>query len=141
MHQIFPLQAGTQEGGLDRRLAVESVPGQATATTAEVSELVARLAEIYAYPDGTWVRANFISSADGAVSLDGRSGGLSGKADRLLFHVLRALADIILVGAGTVRAEHYGLARLDWPQLRAGAGRPRRLRSSPGKSTSTLTAR
>jgi riboflavin biosynthesis pyrimidine reductase len=53
------------------------------------------------------VRANMVTSADGAVSVDGRSRGLSGPADRMLFTVLRSMADLILVGAGTVRAEHY----------------------------------
>jgi len=48
-----------------------------------------------------------VASADGAASLDGRSGGLSGRADRMVFTVLRSLADLILVGAGTVRAERY----------------------------------
>ena len=48
-----------------------------------------------------------VASADGAVSIDGRSGGLSGPADRMVFTVLRSLADLILVGAGTVRAERY----------------------------------
>lgn len=53
------------------------------------------------------LRANMVSSADGAASLEGRSGGLSGPADRMVFTVLRSLADLILVGAGTVRAERY----------------------------------
>ncbi len=63
-----------------------------------------------------------VTSLDGAIALDGRSGGLSGAADRLLFHVLRSLADVILVGAGTARAERYGLAKpgSTWPQLRQG---------------------
>ncbi len=54
-----------------------------------------------------WLRANMVASADGAASLDGRSGGLSGPADRMVFTVLRSLADLILVGAGTARAERY----------------------------------
>src|SRR5712692_8334157 len=85
-------------------------------------DLVGALAASYAYPDRLWVRANMIASVDGAVSLDGRSGGLSGPADRLLFTVLRSLADVILVGAGTARAERYGKARPArlWPQLRRG---------------------
>ena len=64
----------------------------------------------YAVPDGTGphVRANFVSSADGAVSLGGVSGGLSSPADKRLFGVLRDLADVVLVGAGTVRTENYG---------------------------------
>src|SRR5690606_7592518 len=54
------------------------------------------------------VRMNFVSSADGAVTIDGRSGGLGGANDRKLMRVLRTLCDVVLVGAGTVRAEGYG---------------------------------
>src|SRR4051794_27284250 len=49
-----------------------------------------------------------ISSVDGATAVDGLSGGLGGPADRKVFAALRALADVVLVAAGTVRAEHYG---------------------------------
>ncbi len=67
-----------------------------------------------------WVRANMVASADGAVTLDGRSGGLSGPADKTVFTVLRSLADVVLVGAGTARTERYGLVQPDqiWAQLR-----------------------
>jgi riboflavin biosynthesis pyrimidine reductase len=58
------------------------------------------------------VRVNMIQSLDGAGSLAGRSGGLSGSADKALFGTLRAATDVVLVGAGTVRAEHYGPVRL-----------------------------
>ncbi|MGO3148331.1 MAG: pyrimidine reductase family protein [Leucobacter sp.] len=58
--------------------------------------------------DRAHVRMNFVSSADGAVTLDGRSGGLGGPNDRALMRVLRTLCDVVLVGAGTVRAEGYG---------------------------------
>jgi riboflavin biosynthesis pyrimidine reductase len=51
---------------------------------------------------------NMITSVDGASVLDGVSGGLGGPGDRAVFSVIRALADVILVGAGTVRAEGYG---------------------------------
>ena len=61
--------------------------------------------------DRPFVRVNMISSVDGAIAVGGRSGALGGPADRRLFTVLRALADVILVGAGTMRAEHYGPAR------------------------------
>ena len=57
------------------------------------------------------VRVNFASSADGAVTVDGTSRGLSSDADRELFHLLRAMADVVLVGAGTARKENYGGAR------------------------------
>jgi 5-amino-6-(5-phosphoribosylamino)uracil reductase len=65
----------------------------------------------YAVPGGRHVRVNFAASADGAVTVDGRSRGLSSDADREVFHLLRAMADVVLVGAGTVRAESYGGAR------------------------------
>jgi riboflavin biosynthesis pyrimidine reductase len=82
----------------------------------------------YAYPSAgqlagrPWVRANMIESADGAAELGGLSGGLSGPADRKVFGLLRALADVILVGAGTARAERYRPVRVParWAVLRAG---------------------
>jgi riboflavin biosynthesis pyrimidine reductase len=55
-----------------------------------------------------FVRVNMISSLDGAVAVAGRAGGLGGPGDKALFHVLRSLADLILVGAGTLRVERYG---------------------------------
>lgn len=64
------------------------------------------------------VRANMIASADGAATLDGRTGGLAGPEDRALLVALRSLADVVLVGATTARTEHYGPARLD-EELRA----------------------
>ncbi len=59
------------------------------------------------------VRVNMISSLDGAIAVGGRSGGLGGPADGRLFFVLRSLADVVLVGAGTMRAEGYGPVRLE----------------------------
>lgn len=55
-----------------------------------------------------WVALNMVTSVDGATAVDGASAGLSGEADRSIFHLLRSLADIVLVGAGTVRLEGYG---------------------------------
>lgn len=59
------------------------------------------------------VRMNMIASADGAASVNDRTAGLGGTADHAMFAALRSLADVILVGAGTLRAESYGPARLD----------------------------
>jgi riboflavin biosynthesis pyrimidine reductase len=72
------------------------------------------------------VRVNFIASLDGAVTRDGRSGGLGNDDDALVFGTLRTLCDVILVGAGTVRAEGYGGIRLgeDAERLRAAWGIP-----------------
>ena len=98
-------------------------PGQVTPSApGAASDMIDALARIYAYPAGRWVRANMIASVDGAIALDGRSGGLSGAADKLVFAVLRSLADVIVVGAGTVRAERYRQAKPGelWQQLRAG---------------------
>lgn len=77
------------------------------------------LARLYAYPDDvqrSWVRANFISSLDGGATAAGRSGGLAGPGDRALFGLLRTLADVVVIGAGTVRIENYGGARLSAAQ-------------------------
>ncbi|MFE6858355.1 pyrimidine reductase family protein [Nocardia sp. NPDC057668] len=74
------------------------------------------LVRLYAYPVGPqapYVRVNFVTSIDGAVSLEGRSGGLGTPADRQVFRVLRDLADVVVVGAGTARAENYGAAHTD----------------------------
>jgi len=58
-----------------------------------------------------WVMVNMIASVDGATSVDGASAGLGGPADKAVFDELRSLPDVILVAAGTVRAEHYGPPR------------------------------
>src|SRR5215207_7398041 len=54
------------------------------------------------------LRVNFVSSADGAVTLEEKSAGLSGPADKRVFGLLRDLADVVLVAAGTIRGEGYG---------------------------------
>ena len=84
------------------------------------------LGQLYAYPGRlpgrSWVRGNMVESADGAAALDGRSGGLSGDADRAVFRVLRSQADVVVAGSGTVRDEHYRPAQTSAmvPGLRAG---------------------
>lgn len=81
------------------------------------------LAAAYAYPPaGPWVRANMVASTDGAATLRGRSCGLSGEADHRLFALLRGLADVVVVGAETVRVEGYGPAKVrgEWASLRDG---------------------
>lgn len=54
------------------------------------------------------LRVNFVASADGAATLDGRSGGLGNANDQHILGLLRQLADVLVVGAGTLRAEGYG---------------------------------
>ena len=80
------------------------------------------LAEAYAYPRERWLRVNFVSSADGAAYVDGRSGGLSSSDDKRIFGLLRVLTDVVLVGAGTARVEEYkpALRRPSLASLREG---------------------
>jgi len=115
VRQIFPAAADGCEIAL-------AEPGKASSATLDA------LAGLYAYPrqeasaGRPWVRANMVMSADGAAWLAGRAGGLSGLADRLVFAVLRSLADVILVGAGTARDERYRpvSAAQAYPALREG---------------------
>ena len=100
MRQIFP------DAGPD-------LPVTAVTSDVPAPPGVAALADLYAYPDARgeparpWVRANMISSADGAATLDGRSGGLSGPADRMVFAVLRSLADDELKSVALLRMEGH----------------------------------
>lgn len=65
----------------------------------------------YAVPRLPWLRVNMISTLDGAATgTDGRSGSINNAADHQVFATLRRLADAIVVGAGTARAERYGPA-------------------------------
>jgi riboflavin biosynthesis pyrimidine reductase len=91
---------------------------------AELDE--AGLIEAYRVPGGRHLRVNFIASLDGAVTVDGRSAGLGSPGDRRIFHVLRALADVVLVGHGTAAAEGYRpvIADSSVGRLRASIGRP-----------------
>ncbi|WP_236788245.1 pyrimidine reductase family protein [Amycolatopsis sp. GM8] len=72
------------------------------------------LERLYGFPedlDRPWVQVNFVSSADGAATLDDVSAGLSNPADKRIYLMGRDLADVVLVGAGTARAEGYRGAR------------------------------
>ncbi|MET8573971.1 pyrimidine reductase family protein [Streptomyces sp. NPDC005012] len=81
------------------------------------------LADAYAYPGNPngpqggpgggepWLRANMVSTLDGAAQHDGRSHPISSATDMRIFGTLRALADVVVVGAETVRQEGYRPAR------------------------------
>ena len=73
-----------------------------------------------------WVLANMVGGLDGSAAIGGRVGALSGGTDAELFRRMRAVADVVLVGAETVRRERYGPARLPEPDraARTRAGRP-----------------
>jgi 5-amino-6-(5-phosphoribosylamino)uracil reductase len=57
-----------------------------------------------------YVAVNMVSTLDGRAATDGNTRGLGGEHDRKLFHLLRASADALLVGAGTARIERYAAA-------------------------------
>ncbi|MFB8776218.1 pyrimidine reductase family protein [Streptomyces broussonetiae] len=90
------------------------------------------LAAAYAYPEAepgpggprVWLRANMVSTLDGAAQHDGRSQPISDATDMRIFGTLRALADVVLVGAETVRQEGYrpARARAEFAALREAAG-------------------
>lgn len=71
------------------------------------------LVDLYAPASGPSLRVNFVSSLDGAGTLEGKSAGLSGPQDKRVFGILRMRCDALLVGAGTVRDEGYRALRLD----------------------------
>ncbi len=88
------------------------------------------LAEAYAYPPPApgeprpRLRANMVSTLDGAAQHDGRSQPISTAADMRIFGTLRGLADVIVAGAETVRQEQYrpARARAEFAARRAAAG-------------------
>ncbi|MEV2251829.1 pyrimidine reductase family protein [Streptomyces sp. NPDC050147] len=84
------------------------------------------LADAYAYPSGetSWLRANMVSTLDGAAQHDGRSHPISNDTDMRIFGTLRAVADVVVVGAETVRQEGYrpARAREAFAERRAAAG-------------------
>ena len=73
----------------------------------------AALVALYPRNPEPTVRMNFVASIDGAVTVDGKSAGLGGPADKRIFDVLRMVCDALVVAAGTVRAENYDALRLD----------------------------
>ncbi|ADU07448.1 MULTISPECIES: pyrimidine reductase family protein [Micromonospora] len=77
-----------------------------------------QLTALYGRTAGPHLRVNFVASADGAVTLDGYSAGLSGEPDKRVFGLLRMLCDGLVVAAGTLRHEGYRAVRLS-PERRA----------------------
>ncbi|MEU1900958.1 pyrimidine reductase family protein [Nocardiopsis dassonvillei] len=88
-----------------RLLMNDAAPGAASpGQTLDASALE----RLYAYPDRPCVRANMVASLDGAAAgNDGRTEALNTPADLVVFTLLRDLADVVLVGAGTAREAGY----------------------------------
>lgn len=55
-----------------------------------------------------WIGLCMVASLDGTVAVDGTSGALGNDNDVAVLHTLREIADMLIVGAGTVRDEGYG---------------------------------
>ncbi|MFD0558906.1 riboflavin biosynthesis pyrimidine reductase [Stackebrandtia endophytica] len=74
----------------------------------------ATLIEHYAPPPEAtrWLRVNFVSSADGAVEVDGNSHALSSEDDMRAFRFIRMRCDVLITGAGTVRTDGYQALRM-----------------------------
>lgn len=95
-------------------------------TVTDVDPVRAYLAGRRPAPAGRpWVALGMIASLDGATAVGGRSGPLGGPADKAAFRAVRAMADVVLVAAGTVRTEGYGPIRIsdDARAARLDAGR------------------
>ena len=77
---------------------------------ADEVDVIAFYAADWVEPGG--LRVNFVASADGAAQADGKSEGLQTPGDNAVFSALRDLADVVLVGAGTVTIEGYRAVRV-----------------------------
>jgi riboflavin biosynthesis pyrimidine reductase len=67
----------------------------------------AAIERLYTYPDRPWLAVNFISSADGAVELNGTASELSNEPDQRILRLGSDLADLLLVGATTAVVEGF----------------------------------
>jgi len=97
---------------------------------------------------GPCLYANFVSSLDGVValpSLDASPSMISGKspADRFVMGLLRACADVVLIGSGTLKAEpdHRWTPQFVYPQLAEEYGNLRKsLGLTPEPKLAVLTS-
>ncbi|MBB1260857.1 pyrimidine reductase family protein [Streptomyces alkaliterrae] len=120
MRRLFPLTADPTSAPTARPTSAPTAAAPAGvpllgAPDSDREWSLEEIAEAYGYPplgpDEAWLRANMVSSLDGAAYHDGASQPLSGAADMRVFGVLRGLADAVVVGAQTVRQEGYRPAR------------------------------
>ena len=120
----------------------EALPGPDLPLPAELASLYGTL-RFPPHAGRAYVIGNFVTTLDGVVSLNipGKSGGgeISGfnRHDRMVMGILRAVADAVVVGAGTLRAvpRHLWTAQHIYPPLAAAYGR---FRAALGKTTPPL---
>lgn len=90
------------------------------------------LARLYAVPRTPWLRVNFVATVDGAATgADGRSGSINNAVDKRVFDLLREQSDVVVIGAGTARAEGYRGIGKPLVLVSRSASVPRQLRDSP----------
>ncbi|KRE37255.1 hypothetical protein ASG73_11280 [Janibacter sp. Soil728] len=100
----------------------------------------AEIDALYASTDAL-LRLNFVATLDGAANgPDGVSGSINSGADHQGFAAMRRAADVLLVGAGTVRAEEYGPARTPMVVVSRRAQRPESVRDKDGIVLATTRA-
>jgi len=98
------------------------------------------LAQLYAVPRTPWLRVNMVGTVDGAATgEDGRSGSINNAVDQRVFQQLRAMADVVIVGAGTARAEGYRVADRPLVLVSRRAEVPEQLRDAPAGSVLMAT--
>ncbi|MFJ5530640.1 pyrimidine reductase family protein [Streptomyces sp. NPDC093261] len=136
MRRLFPVtdetapRPGGTPPGAAEAAGAGAAGGPAAADAAGREWSLRELAAAYAYPEPgpggrePWLRANMVSTLDGAAQHEGRSQPISGTADMRIFGTLRGLADVVLVGAETVRQEGYrpARARAAFAEAREAAG-------------------
>ncbi|MBZ5734962.1 dihydrofolate reductase family protein [Nocardioides sp. TRM66260-LWL] len=98
------------------------------------------LRALYAAPTTPFLRVNMVSTVDGsATGANGRSGSINNAADKRVFDALRDLADVIVVGAGTAKAEGYRPAQRPIVLVSRKAQVPETLRGAPAGSVYLAT--
>jgi len=139
MRRLFPVTDQTATRASGEGAGAEGAGGAREASGAPGAGLtdrewsLAELAAAYAYPEPVtdpaaapvpWLRANMVSTLDGAAQHDGKSQPISTAADMRIFGTLRGLADVVVVGAETVRQEGYrpARARAEFAEAREAAG-------------------
>jgi riboflavin-specific deaminase-like protein len=84
------------------------LPGSDPAEAMQIVDGLDLQARAQAVSGRPYVLLNMATTLDGRATIDGRSGPIGNRADRELFHALRAGVDAVMAGAGTVRVERYG---------------------------------
>lgn len=98
------------------------------------------LADLYAVPRTPWLRVNMVGTVDGAATGEtGTTGSINNAVDKQVFDQLRAMADVIVVGAGTARAEGYRSADRPLVVVSRRGEVPEQLRDAPPGSVLMAT--